>query len=323
MIAELPVDPQLRFQEKDDQLHAPGPTPDWTETSWWSFHVAERALAGWLYAQLRPNLGTCAGGAFVYDARSHVAWELPYYGWFSHQTLPDPLDLRDVTFKSGVSVRMLEPGMRYRLGYRFRDQTDFAADLEFRGITAPVPHLTGAPPFTGSSHYDQAGRVTGKLWLRGEEIAVDCVSVRDRSWGRRPELIGRRGRLSYAFGSASSDDAFLAFCVAPKDDPFADEEQLASGYLFRDGALRRLVKATRRVIRDPRHGGVSRIEIEGSDSDGRSLQVAGEALSRMFLNGHSLCINTFLRWNIDGRVGWGEDQDVWPVASFADRRRAR
>jgi hypothetical protein len=322
-IMDFPFDDAIQFKPSDDELHPVGPDLDWTETVWFSFHVAERALAGWLYAQVRPNLGTVYGGAFVYGPGGIAPWEAPYYGWFSHHPIPnspDALELTDVAFKSGYSLRCLEPTMRYALGYQFRDSREFVADLEFEGIVPPVPHVQGAPPFVGSTHYDQPGRVTGTIELRGETLEIDCVSVRDRSWGRRPELIGRRGRLSYAFGSCSPEDAFLAFCVPPEDDPLSDQEQLTSGYLFRDGVLRRLDRATRRVERDPTHGGVTRIEIEGVDTDGRTLEAIGEAKSYLFLPSNGLCINTFLRWQIDGQQGYGEDQDVWPMAQFADRR---
>src|SRR4030081_2841824 len=158
---DFPFEEHLRFTPADDELHPVGPNRDWTETTWWSFNVPARALAGWLYVQIRPNVGTASGGAFVYDPSGWLPWQLPYYGYTRFQGVPDPLDLRDVTFANGVSVRSLAPGMHYELGYRFRDQTDFTADLVFEGIVPPVPHLRGAPPFTGSSsHFDQPGRIT-------------------------------------------------------------------------------------------------------------------------------------------------------------------
>jgi hypothetical protein len=43
----------------DDGLRPAGPQADWTETVWFSFHVAERSLAGGPYAQVRPNDGVC------------------------------------------------------------------------------------------------------------------------------------------------------------------------------------------------------------------------------------------------------------------------
>jgi len=315
---DFPFGGDLRFGPEDDGLHPPGPSRDWTETTWWSFNVPERSLAGWLYVQIRPNLGTAGGGAFVYDASAHLPWELPYFAFTRFQPMPDPIDLRAVRFANGVSVRCREPGMRYDIGYQFRDQTDFVADLHFAGLIPPVPHLNGAAPFTGSSHYDQPGRVTGTLHLRGEQIAVDCISVRDRSWGRRPELLGRSPRLSYAFGSASTSDAFLLFCAS--DGPDSDVEHLTSGYLFREGKVRRLASATRRTTRDAATGGVSRIDVSGIDTDGRPLDVVGVARSRMFLPAHAVTVNTLIEW--DGEVpAWGEDQEVWSSLGFADRLR--
>ncbi|MCU4183358.1 hypothetical protein K6U06_03230 [Acidiferrimicrobium sp. IK] len=270
--------------------------------------------------QARPNLGTSAGGAFVYDTSAFESWSLPYFGWSYYDRLPETWDFDDVTFRNGVRVKMLEAGMRYQLGYQFRDQKDFTADLLFEGLTPPVPHLQGAPPFTGSSHYDQHGRVTGTLSLRGEAIEVDCVSVRDRSWGRRPELLGRIGRLSYAFGANDAGEAFLAFCAPPADNHLLEVETLTSGYLLRDGSLRRLASVQRNNVRDRVTGGVERIELVGEDTDGRRFRAVGQRRSAMALpTGAHVTINTFLEWEMTGGTGWGEDQDVWPFASFADR----
>lgn len=321
---QFPFDEPIRFSPADDSLHEVGSAaPDWTETTWWSFNVPERRLAGWLYTQIKPNLGICTGGAFVYAPGAHEPWELPYFGWFSHQPLPTPLALTHVSFRNGVSVRVVEPGMSYDVKYRFRDQTAFIADLRFDGLTPPVPHVRGAPPFTGSSHYDQHGRVTGMLELHGERIDVDCFAVRDRSWGRRPEHIGPGGgRLSYVFGTVSADEMFLIFTLPTSGEPAATESALSSGYLVRDGRLRHLADAVRVDSRDTATGGVAEMRIVAHDVDGRELNVVGRAESRMFLPGSALCINTLVRFDVDGREGWGEDQDVWSMSRFSAARRS-
>ena len=107
-------------------------------------------------------------------------WEQPYYGWFSHHPMPEKLELSDVSFKSGYSVRCLEPTMRYALGYQFRDSRELVADLEFQAIVPPVPHVQGAPPFVGSSHYDQPGRLTGTLESRGWSSVSSVTPRRSR-----------------------------------------------------------------------------------------------------------------------------------------------
>jgi hypothetical protein len=315
------ADPALAWTPADDELHpVRSDRLDWTETVWFSFALPERSVIGWLYCQIRPNNGTVAGGAFVYDPSGSAPWEIPYYAYTHYTPLPVPIALSSVTFASGVRVRCLEPGRRYAMGYQFRDQDAFVADLEFRGLTPPVPHLQGSPPFTGSSHYDQMGRVTGTVQLHGEPIAVDCISMRDRSWGRRPELLGRRSgdRVSYAYGASGDDEAFLVFAAPPPDDPYSDVESLTSGWLLRGGALRRLTAAERRVDRSAT-GAVRTLSLDGVDSDGRVLNATATAAATMFLPAGGLCINSALHWDIDGRPGFGEDQDVWSLARFGSR----
>ena len=76
-------------------------------------------------------------------------------------------------------------------------------------------------------------------------------------------------------------------------------------------------------VRDRATGGMERIDLEMTDSDGRSLSGRGTAVSRMFLNAGGLCINTLLRYESTTNglgVAWGEDQDVFPLARFASLR---
>jgi len=32
-------------------------------------------------------------------------------------------------------------------------------------------------------------------------------------------------------------------------------------------------------------------------------------------------VNSLLQWEVDGRDGWGEDQDMWPVHDWSRHRR--
>jgi len=316
------AEPLPTFGPDDDALHAPGDKHSWTETSWWSFNVPERDLGGWLYVQVRPHQDSTAGGAFVWDSTASLPWELPYYGWFTHQKLRPGLDLRHARLDSGVGIDVVEPGMVYDLAYRFRDEDDFVADLRFEGLVPPFPYLSGTPPFSASSHFDQPGRITGTIRLRGEDIAVDCLSVRDRSWGPRPEHWSRGGRLSYAFGTFDERTGFLAFCAPVGDDPFSDEERLTTGYLLRDGVMRRLTAGVRRNVRDAGDGMVRQITLSLQDEAGRSLDVEGVSVSRMVLPRHRITYNSLVHWQADGGlVGHGEDQDLWPIALTADRVR--
>jgi hypothetical protein len=50
------------------------------------------------------------------------------------------------------------------------------------------------------------------------------------------------------------------------------------------------------------------------DRSGRAMQAEGHAVSHMCeIGGGS---NALMRWEMDGRIGWGEDQDGWKVPHF-------
>lgn len=56
----------------------------------------------------RPNIGTVAGGCWIWDAGAHLPWEVPYSANYTCLRLPPETDLRNATFATGVSVTALE-----------------------------------------------------------------------------------------------------------------------------------------------------------------------------------------------------------------------
>ena len=50
------------------------------------------------------------------------------------------------------------------------------------------------------------------------------------------------------------------------------------------------------------------------DQDGRSMEVEGFSVSAFSENGHS--VYQLMRWEFDGKIGWGEDQDIWNPEHF-------
>ena len=76
--------------------------------------------------------------------------------------------------------------------------------------------------------------------------------------------------------------------------------------------------------RDDEQGWIRRVVVEAIDTRGRALRAVGTPVSRMIINRHTFIdINSLVRWDLDGVEGWGEDQDMWPVHTFAARQRAR
>ncbi len=314
---DLDHDGRVTFGPDDDALHTAVMSDRWweTETSWFSFHHPERRLGGWLYTMVRPNIGTVAGGAWVWDHTAHLPWDVLYSANYTALQLPADADLRDITLPTGVSMRVVEPTQTYVLGYDDGDRLHLR--LQFDGVMPPEPLAAVGSTFGSAHHFDQFGRVTGQVVIGGERVDIDCLAMRDRTWGPRPE--NRPRQAAYVTGAVSADHAFLAVT-----DTRPDSDPIAYGFLRRDGQTVSLAAGQRRVVRHEQHGWVEQVSITATDVAGRELTAVGTPVSRMIVDRHTFIdINSLIRWDVDGETAWGEDQDMWPVHRFAAARRDR
>jgi hypothetical protein len=322
-VGEVPV-----LTADDDRFH-PASDHWWeTETAWFSFHIHERRIGGWLYTQVLATQRVCNGGAWVWDdSPAPALYEV------RHQGLPLPplheLDLRDVELPNGNHIQALEPLTAYRV--RYADPGAFEADLHFRGIMPPSSHPLATAPFWKGRHFDQPMHVTGEIVLHGEALAVDCISGRDRSWGPRPmgpdprtppastpdggpQRPSRPRRppegVGYPFAAASARDAWLLYTRPTVVDGVASDV-LSTGYLLRDGVYGHLVSGARRTWLDRETRWIRRIELEVVDEHGRDLAASGELVARHGPAGNPSGTGLF-RWRWDGLAGWGEDQTYAP-----------
>ena len=299
----------------DDNFHFATMGDRWwmTETSWFAFCVPERKLGGWFYTMVRPNIGTVAGGAWVWDDSANLPWEARYHRNLTALRIPENADLNDITFPTGTSVKTIAPLTSYSV--RYEDEDRYRADLRFDAVMPPRPLRKPGSAFGDLTHFDQFGRVSGEIVLQGETIAVDCLAIRDRSWGPRPEHRPRKS--AYVTGIASAEDAFLFVTGSGEHS-----NELVYGFQIKDGLIGDLVAGERRIERDPATGFVSRIELSGIDEHGRTLLAQGRRLSGITLIRHSFIDhNGLIEWSINGKTGHGEDQDMWPVHDWADYRR--
>jgi hypothetical protein len=266
----------------------------------------------------------------VWDDTASYSWELPYHANYSGLQLPDrsARDLRDFEWPNGVHVKVVEPLMRYEVDYD--DTPAFSVHLRFDAIMPPNPHPVGVAPFLKGKHFDQPGHVSGEMVLRGERIAIDCWSVRDRSWGPRPAGRPKRraladadvhsgtGGIGYSFGTAGPGDAWLVYSI-----PTLDGDTVVCGFLLRDGVYAHVLSGARDVAVDAATGWPTAMNIEAHDDLGRTLEVSGDAVSRHW-KGHGG--DTLFHWRWDGCTGWGEDQSYFSRAVWEDgklRRSAR
>jgi hypothetical protein len=287
---------------EDDMFHPPeSDDPWWTETVWFSWMVPERNLLGYWYTVFRANIGVNFGGVLVFDDTAVLPWEIPVFDWHWHQPMPAHVDLRDLDVLGGMTLKCEEHGRRFRFGYQTDDVT---FDLTYDALMQPM--LTRKePPFNHGNHIDQPGRVTGQFTLYGEEINVDCIAMRDRSWGIRAPR--RQPKLGYCHATNGPDSSFLTITIDRKG-----HDGLVTGYLMRDGEYAKLVSGSRTVTRDAK-GRPAEISIEAVDERGRTLEAHGTTVSRQVFTAYPdmFCWNSLARWDFDGGGGWGEDQDIW------------
>lgn len=297
----------------DDDFHPADDAWWFHETCWFWFYVPERSLGGWLYNWIRPNIGVSGGGCWVWDDSTFLHWEVPYYANHHNLRLPAERDLRDFTFPSGVRVATREPLRCYSLSYREDGCIDLS--LDFDAVMEPwVAVEEGADGEPRPRHLDQVGRVTGRLVLHDEELAVDCLAIRDRTWTRRSERWTRGGGYGYTNAAAGSGEAFLS----------VGGESGARGYLQLDGVRSALVEGGRRIERHPEHGYPVRIVVTGRDEQGRELEAVGTSVSRMAMpipGVHGLVWTSLVSWTVNGVPAWGEDQEPWPVREWSAMRR--
>lgn len=298
---------------EDDMFHEPDTDdPWWTETVWFSWMVPERNLLGYWYVVLRKNIGVVFGGVLVFDDTAVLPWELPVFDWHWHAPWPEAHDLRDLDVLGGMRLRCVEHGRRFRFGYA---NDDVAFDLEYEALMQPM--LTRQePPFNHGNHVDQPGRVRGTMTLHGEELAVDCIAMRDRSWGlRRPR---RQPKLGYCHATSGPDHSFLTITIERHG-----VDSLVQGYLMRDGVWAPMASGSRTVERDAK-GRPSIVRVEGVDTLGRPLEAIGTTVSRQVFTAYPdmFCWNSLARWELDGVTAWGEDQDIWHPRRWRDHARA-
>jgi hypothetical protein len=281
-----------------ESFHTP-PTDDpyWTETAWYSFWNAERRLSGALYPMFRPNLGVASCAVYVWDHTTAEPWAVRYGR--SRWHLPMPIhDLTELDL-AGLRYRCVEPLRRWEVAYT--DESHLTVELAYEALFAP--HGIGVTSDRG--HFDQPGRVSGRVVVGGDDVAIDCLSMRDRSWSVRADVGDIRA--GYSYGTVSADTAFHTMSL------FAgDHDLVLTGYLTRDGVTSDVISGSR-WVEERDQGRPVRVRVEAMDALGRTLETTGACANRLaFQSSPNLFAwMSLTRWDLDGHEAWGEDQDIW------------
>jgi len=310
-----------------DRFHQRTDNPYWNESAWFSFMIPERNLHGMVYMYYRPNMGLAAAGPFIWDRSGEQIYDCLYYGFDPMLSMPEDVEMFDVSLPNSYTVRTIEPDRAFEFGYK-SDRCEL--DLTFTAVLDPhiksetvkdESQLHGWWSQVDVGHYDQLGRMRGGFIVDGERYEVDCYSMRDRSWGPRKLL---PVRLCYPWAAASDDHSFLAPSVSQtplETDPVFDtvERVMAgSGWYCRDGIKSNLVDGTLRTLERGSDGRPLTQVIEAIDEIGRELRATGHTrnLLKLSIYGNWFDWYSLAEWEFDGVRAFGEIEDYHPFAIY-------
>ncbi len=301
---------EILLTPEDDDWHTPETSARYEhETVWFWFFSPEHRMGGWVYHYARPNLGLCGGTVMVFDDSAWIPIEVPYYVNYYNMPFDPAWDLRDMRFPNGTSIETVEPLKHYRIGYRDRGIIELA--LEWKECLPPwvSTYGTGKP-----RHIDHVGHVTGSLRLHGEDVPIDCYAMRDRTWQHvRPE----------AWKDGTGGIPYFNACAGPR---LAWHGTAPDGYLVIDGVRRQLVESKYHRVRDPEHGFMREIHVEGTDRARRRFEAHGRSVARIaqHIPGvHGVVWVHLVEYELNGTRCWGKDQDAWPVHNWSAFYRRR
>lgn len=317
-------DPRLVVSPADDDFHRPtSADPSWIETVWFPFWIPEAGISLYARVWFRPNAGEQGGAVHAWRGTSEI---LAYDGWT--EAFTGFGDLRDLSLARGFRLVCESPLARYRVVHR---SASIEVDVVFEARMAPNPVAPEESPGMFAGHLEQPGRLRGRLRLGERVYAVDCGSIRDRSWG--PRAMRSDLRLGNAHGTSRTGDAFFAY-VNPDA---AGIERITSGYLLRAGRAARIAVGERRTHWEGNHP--TTIELELCDVLGRRACHVGEVVNGQALdagNGIHAVLN-LVRWRPAPDAGaelgtppgededlvlWGENHDIWSRTAWLAAGRA-
>ncbi len=314
------------IEAADAEFHLTGNQPyDWCETNFFPVTIPEHGIGGGFYVLTRPVLGACMSDVSFEDCIAQ-SWEQQLY-IDNQQHLPCPKTLLSYELPNGLSVRALDPLKMYEIDYTGIDDTEvhirFSALMDPFDLNDPDQDPLAAnrvgkswgEAFNG--HYEITGRITGEARIRGNNYAIDCIDTLDRSWGVRKE----RGNKDVIWLHGSFGEALTFHVLADLQvDNKETMGKLISGYVLDDGELCGLVELEGRTT----YQGILPVgmQFRVTDIRGKTFIISAEALNAAPWAPYPSMVfaRAFMRWQIDGKTGYGSRQDVFSRAALTRSR---
>lgn len=288
-----------------DRFSEPSDSPYWNENSWFSVSIPERRIHGLIQHFFRPNMNLLNGGPVLWDPSGQYQWNCLYYNWSHLQAIPPGSEKFNFHARNSLSVKIIEPLQSYKIDYA-RD--GFEMDLVWEAI-GPMHRLESGDPAqakVAAFHYEHPGRMKGVIRRHGEEMQVDCWSMRDGSAGPYDTEVWPHGGYFWGIGESGS---FQTLCFSKKR-----EAPSQGGYLMLDGEMAPLASGKRTVLEYGEHG-PARVAFEAVDTLGRTIAATGIIDPGLVFTGYTdhTVIWSLAEWECRGETWWGDSQEFFPT----------
>lgn len=304
----------VKDEDRHPEIQAEKPHFALTETQYYSFWVPEANLHCFNWIWYHPNLNSVMAGTMAWTGVRPESLSCELFNFYQHMSA-DVFEghFGKAKFENGFSVDAEDPGKRIRIRYLDRER-DTHFDVLQTAVTEPLMWPT-------SNHFEQVMHCTGEVTLRGQTYPVDCLSVRDRSWGEyRPETPMNIPPNHWAVGAA---DAGNSFCIVGMEDealdpiwkgrmPAPSSDPLRFGWLIVDGEKCLARSLSMKAEFDPVHLMPTAVVMHVEDDRGRKHTIRGRRTAatpfRAWININ--CSVTLMEWEWAGRTFTGEMQTV-------------
>lgn len=286
----------------------------WAETLFFPVNIPGTTISGGLYVLTRPVLGVAMCSVTFMDRLGHLWEEQAYID--NQQHLPCPETMADFTLPNGFSHKAIEPLKHHHVIYEGIDDT--RCDIEFFGLHEPYDcHDPAMDPLAakrmGSStwdkafagHYELTYHMKGELTLRGKRYEIDSVDTGDRSWGPRVE----RDNGAFVWWHASFGKDLTVHVMTQHELHKSNRlGEIISGYVLDKGKIYGLVACEGQQEYNkavPMSG-----QLEVVDERGERFAFTYSALNSCYMAPYpsNTFVQTFMRVNHNGRIGYGTQQ---------------
>lgn len=309
----------------DELMHPTQDDPAWSESYYFNFVDPNSTLGMFTRMGFRPGSGWADALHAIYLPGRRVIFT------YGRRDIGTDLTAYDGDLSAGdLKLTCIEPHKRWRIAYRGPAQ-DIAdgrvllqrsrsrpegwfrpsildMDVEFECLTDPHYAASGA-----RGHFEQSGRIQGRIRLGDEHWAVDGYGVRDKSWGPRDWGAGEREQTPAA-GTGTGPAPFVNWFSMNFDTHAAlggscfrsrDGVMRGEGWLQRDGTsgtLRNVVIETDYEADSILHRS---IRLRARLDSGEHIEITGEVLNlcptKIPMPGGATFVNEGLT-----RFQWGE-----------------